>query len=103
MLFDPADPPLTLAEAAAALPRLNGRKLHMATVWRWARVGVRGVRLEVRLVGGRMVTTRGALEAFTMAVADQGIVTAHRGRPPRPRRAASALERADAEAAREGL
>ena len=42
---------LTLAEAAAKLPRLNGTKPHTSTLWRWSTRGVRGVRLETRRIG----------------------------------------------------
>jgi hypothetical protein len=60
---------VTFAEAAARLPRVNGRKVHVASVWRWARKGVRGVQLEAILMGGRWLTSVEALERFGVAVA----------------------------------
>lgn len=52
--------PLTLTEAAKTAP---GRP-HAATIWRWYRHGVRGVRLETFVRGGRRFTTVEALERF---------------------------------------
>jgi hypothetical protein len=60
---------LSLADAAKALP---GHP-HITTLWRWRKCGVRGVRLETVLVGGRRYTSREAVERFvaaTTAVAD---------------------------------
>ena len=51
---------LSFAEAARALP---GHP-HMSTLYRWRMKGVRGVRLESVLVGGRRFTSREALERF---------------------------------------
>lgn len=52
--------PLSLTEAAKVAP---GRP-HLATVWRWCQRGVRGVKLETIVVGGRRFTTTEALERF---------------------------------------
>lgn len=68
MLFD--EEPLTLTEATKALPSLNGRRLHVSTLWRWARKGVHGVQLETRRIGVRIVTSREALERFTKTLAE---------------------------------
>lgn len=48
---------VTFAEAARRLPRFNGHGVSPASVWRWARVGVRGVKLEAVLLGGRWITS----------------------------------------------
>ena len=61
---------LSFSEAAARLPRVNGKRIHPSSLWRWARKGVRGVRLETRLLGGRLVTSLEALERFTTRLAD---------------------------------
>jgi len=37
---------------------------HLSTLWRWYRRGVRGVRLETVVVGGRRFTSRAAIERF---------------------------------------
>jgi len=51
---------LSLSEAARILP---GRP-STSTVWRWARRGLRGVRLGYGRVGRKIVTSRSALERF---------------------------------------
>lgn len=56
---------LSFSDVAAAIPsRMRGRKLHYATVWRWASRGVRGVKLETVTVGGARYVTRAALQEF---------------------------------------
>ena len=61
----------TFAEAAKHLPRIDGRRPHTSTVWRWARRGIGGVRLECLRVGGRYVTSAEALERFAEQLARQ--------------------------------
>ena len=68
MLHDEAI--LTFTEAAKALPPLDGRRVHSNTLWRWARRGIRDVRLEVQRLGGRFYTSKEALERFTKALAE---------------------------------
>ena len=60
----------TFTEIASRLPRLNGRKIHPNALWRWARKGVKGVRLETRRLGGRFVTSMEAIERFSKALAE---------------------------------
>lgn len=84
---------LSLAEAARLVPAFRpGKPTHASTVWRWAAKGVRLpdgqlVKLEVVRLGGRQMTTRGALARFIGAQtppadADPGPVPA----PPTPAR-----------------
>lgn len=61
---------LTFSEAAKALPRINGRKPHASTLWRWARKGLFGIRLEVLRIGHRFCTSKQALERFAAALAE---------------------------------
>jgi Protein of unknown function (DUF1580) len=56
--------PLTLAEAARLLPK----RPNPATLWRWRTKGVRGVKLETLLIGGRRYVSRVALQQFIDAV-----------------------------------
>lgn len=49
-----------LSKAAALIP---GRP-HLATIWRWATRGVRGVRLATVHISGRRMTTPQAIEEF---------------------------------------
>ena len=64
---------VTFSEAAATLPKLNGRKLHASTLWRWARKGLKGVKLETRRLGGRFVTSLEALDRFSEKLAKIGV------------------------------
>ena len=52
---------LTMTDAVKVLP---GRP-NVATLWRWRTRGVRGIRLETVLVGGRRYTSHEALERFS--------------------------------------
>ncbi len=72
---------LSLSEAARCVPKLNGRRVHASTVFRWCRRGLRGVRLEYVRIGRRMATSKEALDRFFNALA------AADGEPPEPRRA----------------
>ena len=45
-------------------PGRFGKRLHRATAFRWARYGLRGVKLETIRVGGRACTSLEALERF---------------------------------------
>ena len=60
---------LTFTEAARTLPPIAGKRCHPSTICRWARKGCKGVRLEVRRLGGRFVTSIEALERFSEALA----------------------------------
>jgi len=55
---------LSLSEAAKTLP---GRP-HASSIFRWLTRGVRGVRLESTLVGGRRYTSQEALVRFCAAI-----------------------------------
>jgi len=58
---------LTLAQVAKlkVLPRRrNGRRPHVATFYRWATTGIRGVKLEVIRVGGTLCTSTEAVQRF---------------------------------------
>ena len=56
---------LSLTEAAKRLPtRRAGKRPHVATLYRWASRGLRGIRLETLQVGGTMCTSVEALQRF---------------------------------------
>jgi hypothetical protein len=61
---NPHDTVLTLAQAAKAFGRLSGRTPHVATVYRWATKGVRGVTLETVRLGGLRLVRAQSLEEF---------------------------------------
>jgi len=52
---------LSLAQAASSLP---GRP-HLSTIHRWRLHGIRGIKLETFLIGGRRFTSRESLERFS--------------------------------------
>jgi hypothetical protein len=58
------DDTLTLAEAARLLPRIEGRKISISTIFRWTQRGLRGVRLSHLRIGRRIVTSHSALLEF---------------------------------------
>lgn len=58
------EPVMTFTEAAGWCERRFGRRPNVATIWRWAVKGVRGVRLQTISLGRYRYTTAGALETF---------------------------------------
>lgn len=63
---------VTFTEATKLLPPINGRRPCASTIWRWARKGIQGIRLESMRIGGRYVTSAEALERFAIALAEVG-------------------------------
>lgn len=62
--------PLPFRDACEHVPRRRrGRKLHVATLYRWWKQGLHGVHLEVVSLGGSPATTAEALHRFFVAVA----------------------------------
>ena len=62
---------LTLTQAAKRLPKLRqGRPVHVATLWRWAHHGLRGIKLETMKMGGTRVTSLEALQRFFQKLSD---------------------------------
>ena len=78
---------LTMTEAVKILP---GRP-NIATLWRWRTRGVRGVKLESCLVGGRRYTSRAALDRFIERSTAAGDGETVKPRTSRERQAAISL------------
>jgi len=57
---------LTLNQAARELPT----RTHLSTVYRWAKRGVNGRKLETLKVGSQFITSRQALTRFLLALND---------------------------------
>ena len=56
---------LTLNDACGKLPRRRrGSRPHVATLYRWAQRGIKGVKLETIQVGGTLCTSVEALQRF---------------------------------------
>lgn len=65
--------PLRLVPRHPNIPaRRSGRPFHLSTVIRWAKTGVRGVRLEALRVGGTLCTSEQALQRFFERLARPG-------------------------------
>ena len=102
MAFDPSvEFPIPLIQVSKLtwIPRRRrGRKLHISTVFRWVRPGVRGVRLECIRFGGTLCTSEPALKRFLAALsANDPLCAPAAPPPPTP----AARERAKRRAARE--
>ncbi len=86
---------LTFADAARELPKRNGKKVSISTIWRWAMKGCAGVRLESFQYGGTLATSREALQRFfdQVTAARRGAVipTPNRSQRQRQRSAATAI------------
>lgn len=61
---------VTLAEAARRVPTGSGKPVSIPTIWRWARKGVRGVRLEYVRAGRRILIRPDALDDFMRRLAE---------------------------------
>jgi len=90
MMIDPqTESVVSLTDVAKSLP---GRP-NITTIWRWRNRGVRGVKLETILLGGRRMTSHEALARFfaaTTAAADDEPI-----RSATPRQRELAIERAE--------
>jgi len=93
---------VSLTEATKILPRVNGKRPAISTLWRWCRKGLRGVHLEYIRVGRNIATSREALNRFFSALADADQPLAQPpspitrpGRDPTPAVRRRALEDAD--------
>jgi hypothetical protein len=71
------------------VPGRGGKPIHPGSMERWARVGVRGVRLEVALVGGQLCSSKESIARFI-----ERVTAARIGRgDPAPRLSRTARQR----------
>lgn len=102
---------ITLTQAACLLPKIDGRKVAVSTLWRWCHGGLRGLTLPYVRVGRKVCTThRALLEFFTkLAELDEqtrpSSLRAHRfnRKPITSRQRQRALAEADAVLERAGI
>jgi len=94
---------VSLAELARRLPRIDGRKIHISSIVRWCRKGLRGTRLEYVRVGRKICTTHEALLRFfaELSALDRQTPPPRRPaflgkRPVTPKQRLRALQEADA-------
>ncbi len=69
-VIGPDEELITLTQAAKCLPKVDGKKVAVSTLWRWCRKGLRGVFLQYVRVGRRVCTSRPALLRFFTAMAE---------------------------------
>ena len=74
---------LSLKDAANSIPAIDGKSPHLSTVWRWARKGLNGVRLDYVRIGRRVCTSREAINRFVNALAEKDAESLSRAIPPR--------------------
>jgi len=92
---------VTLSEAAKLLPKTNGKRINVSTLWRWCRKGLRGVTLEYTRVGSKIATSPEALGRFFSALAEADAMQSSSDQPTRfehRRRSGKERQRAVAEA-----
>ena len=71
-MFDPfSETPITLAKARKLVPGRRAGGVNIATIHRWQRVGVHGIRLETVLIGGVRHTSREAISRFIAATTEK--------------------------------
>mgnify|MGYP006298160503 CR=1 FL=1 len=82
--------------------RRGAKRIHTATLYRWAQRGLDGVRLETLKVGGTLCTTEEALKRFFAALTEaDGRCAQPGGRTPTARR--RAVEKSKRRLAEAGL
>lgn len=83
---------IRISEVPSLLPKRHGRKTHVASVYRWIKAGLSGVRLESVYVGGIQYSSLEALERFCQRVTE--VKTGLAVQPNSARRSSAAHERA---------
>jgi len=99
---------MSLTEATKFLPRVNGKRPAISTLWRWCRKGIKGQRLEYIRMGRGIVTSAEALGRFFAALAEadpplDGPPPPRRPRTPSERARQRSLDEADRILARAGI
>jgi hypothetical protein len=55
---------VTLTEATKFLPRVDGKRIHISTLWRWCKKGLKGINLEYLRAGSKIMTSQEAMQRF---------------------------------------
>ncbi|MCA9253472.1 MAG: DUF1580 domain-containing protein [Phycisphaerales bacterium] len=85
---------VSLTEATKILPKVNGKRPAISTLWRWCRKGLHGVHLDYIRIGRNIATSHEALNRFFVALAEQDEPLADSPREPnRSRPATTARDR----------
>jgi hypothetical protein len=91
--------PIARAMRAWVPARRGDRPAHASCGFRWAKYGLRGIRLETIRIGGTLCTSRQAMERFFTRLAELDDADAGRGDLPASRRLEIAEAARKAEAA----
>lgn len=67
MICPSSDTLISLNQVPSHLENLTGKRPHLASIYRWLKTGIAGVRLESLIIGGTRVTSIEALERFFQA------------------------------------
>ncbi len=65
--------PGPFSQIAGELPRMNGKRISVTTLWRWTVKGINGVTLEAIKLGGRYLTSTSAVERFGKKLSELGV------------------------------
>lgn len=76
---------ISFADATKVVPKIDGKRISTSTIWRWSQKGIRGIKLETRRVGCRLVTSAAALDRFFAALAVPNSPASPERTPPGPR------------------
>ncbi|HUW31676.1 MAG TPA: hypothetical protein VM223_08705 [Planctomycetota bacterium] len=107
-----SDDLISLAEAARRLPKIDGKKVSVCTLWPWCRKGLRGEHLEYVRLGRKICVSPKALQCFfaRLTEADRRVPPDTRSLPPSLKRSPitslqrqRALAEADAVLRRAGI
>ncbi len=86
--------PFSLTAITKRLPaRRGGKRPNVATLYRWAQIGCRGIRLETICIGATRCTSMEALQRFFDALTAQA---EHRPMPQSPRMTATRRKQIEA-------
>ncbi len=86
---------LSLREAAKAVPSIDGRKPAYGCIWRWCHRGIRGIRLEHVKLGGKLATSKEALQRFFSKLTELETSDSKGSLPRRAAQAAHSKQRLD--------
>jgi len=104
MIDSTSETVITLANVPDQLPRRRrGRRVHVSCVYRWSKLGCRGVVLETLQVGGTRCTSKEALQRFFERLSESVQARAVGGGQPGPvvgRRSLAKRQRESADAGR---
>ncbi len=88
---------VSLTEACPFVPRRRkGKRPDVATLYRWAQKGIRGIRLEILQVGRTKCTSLEALQRFFERLTDPNVEPAASTPKARAKQAAAEQELAEA-------